>query len=130
MLVVDKLGRFSGPNNNNSRNLETDSRGPETETRNPETEERVHRIHNALETGLQSVLRSLVAPHKELPADSAWVFWVGICYWIRFVHLPQFTFPVSITQRIGTPLNVMTEVSMVAFFQWIYFCFSYLLALF
>ena len=50
-----------GHSNNNSRISETDSSDPETETGNLETEKRVHRIHGTLETGLQRMLRSLVA---------------------------------------------------------------------
>ena len=44
--------------------LKPDSRDPETETGNPENEKRVHRIHDTLETGLQRILRSLVAPSR------------------------------------------------------------------
>ena len=58
-----------GPGNNNSRIPETDSRDPETETGSLEIEPRVHRTHDTLEIGLQMMLRSLVAPHKEGPAD-------------------------------------------------------------
>ena len=46
------------PSDSNPRIHETDSRGPETETESLETELRVHRIHDTLETGLQSVPRS------------------------------------------------------------------------
>ena len=52
------------PSNNNSRIPETDSGDPGTETGSLETELRVHRIHGTVETGSQSVSRSLVAPHK------------------------------------------------------------------
>ena len=51
-----------GPGNNNSRIPEADSRDPETEIGSPETEKRVHRMHGSLETGLQMIPRSLVAP--------------------------------------------------------------------
>ena len=52
------------PSNNNSRILETCSRDPETETGGLETEKRVHRVHGTLETGLQMMPRSLMAPTK------------------------------------------------------------------
>ena len=48
--------------------LKPDSRDPETETGNLEIESRVHRIHDALETGLHMMPRSLVAPSSG-PAD-------------------------------------------------------------
>ena len=51
----------TGPSNNNSWIPETDSKDPETETGILETEKRVRRIHGTLETGLQRMLRSLVA---------------------------------------------------------------------
>ena len=55
----------AGPsNNNNSRIPETDPRDPETETGSLETEKGVHRIHRTLESGLQIMLRSLVAPTR------------------------------------------------------------------
>ena len=53
-----------GPSINNSRILETDSRDPETEIGSLETETRVHRIHDTLETGLQRIVRSSVAPAR------------------------------------------------------------------
>ena len=53
----------------NSRIHETESRGPETEPGNLETDLTVHRIHDTLQTGLQRVLRSLVAPRKEGSLD-------------------------------------------------------------
>ena len=52
------------PSNNNSRIPETDPRDPETETGILAIEERVHRRHGTLETELQMVLRSLVAPTR------------------------------------------------------------------
>ena len=54
--------RSLGHRNNNSRIPETDSREPETETGSFETELRADRIHDLLETGLQMMPRSLVAP--------------------------------------------------------------------
>ena len=45
--------------------LKPTSRDPETETGNLQTEKRVHRIHGTLETDLQRMLRSLVAPTRE-----------------------------------------------------------------
>ena len=54
---------------NKSRIPETDPRGSEGDFGSLETELRAHRTHDTFETGLQSVLRSLVAPHKEGPAD-------------------------------------------------------------
>ena len=47
-----------------SGSLRPDSRDPETETGNLENEKRVHRIHDTLATGLQRMLRSLVAPSR------------------------------------------------------------------
>ena len=44
--------------------LKPDSRDPETETGKLEIEKRVHRIHDTLETGLQRMPRSLVAPTR------------------------------------------------------------------
>ena len=44
--------------------LKPDSRDPATEIGNLETEKRVHRIHDTLETGLQIIPRSLVAPTR------------------------------------------------------------------
>ena len=57
---------ISGPKyfNNNSRIPETDSRDPESETGSLETEKRVHRIQDTLETGLQRMFCSLVAPAR------------------------------------------------------------------
>ena len=40
------------------------SRDPETENGDFETEKRVHRIYDTLETGLQMIPRSLVAPTR------------------------------------------------------------------
>ena len=47
-----------------SGSLNPDSGNPETETGSLETEKRVHRMHGTLETGLQRILRSLVAPPR------------------------------------------------------------------
>ena len=55
-------GVLLGPYNTHPGSLKPDSREPETETGKLETEKRVHGIHDPLETGLQSVPRSLVAP--------------------------------------------------------------------
>ena len=62
-------GSWLGPSNKQSRIPETNSRDLETETGSLETEKRVHKIHDTLGTGLQMMPRSLVAPHKEGPAD-------------------------------------------------------------
>ena len=51
-------------NNNDSRILETDSRDPDIEIGILEAEKKVHEIHGTLETGLQIMLRSLVAPSR------------------------------------------------------------------
>ena len=61
--------RCQAPSNTIPGSLKPDSRDPETETGNLETEKRVHRIHGTLETGLHRMLRSLVAPDKQGPAD-------------------------------------------------------------
>ena len=63
-LVGGKLGAGGSLVTNNPGSLKPDSRDPETETGNLETEKRVHRIHGTLETGLQIMLRSLVAPSR------------------------------------------------------------------
>ena len=56
-------------NNQQSSIPEHDSRDRQTEIGNPETEKRVHRIHGTLETRLQMILRSPVAP-QGTPADT------------------------------------------------------------
>ena len=60
-----EIGLFLGLRETSSRNHETDPKELETKTGSLETELRVHRIHGSLETGLQMMLRSLVAPYKE-----------------------------------------------------------------
>ena len=71
--VGAKLGVSHGPSNNNPRISETDSRDPETETGSFKIEETIHRIHGTLETGLQIMLRTLVAPTR-----GTWQIWLYI----------------------------------------------------
>ena len=54
-----------GPRATIPGSLQSGSRDPETEIGCLETELKVHRIQDKKETGLQIILRSLVAPHKE-----------------------------------------------------------------
>ena len=56
--------RFLIPSNTIPGSLKPASRDPETEAGSLETEKRVHRIHDRLETGLQIIPRSLVAPTR------------------------------------------------------------------
>ena len=62
--VEGKLGGSWALVTNNPGSLEPDSGDPETQTGNLETEKRVHSIHGTLETGLQRMPRSLVAPSR------------------------------------------------------------------
>ena len=63
-LVGGKWIASRALSNTNPGSLIPDSGDPETETGNLETEKRVHRIHGTLETGLQIIPRSLVAPSR------------------------------------------------------------------
>ena len=62
--VSGKLVGSRALSNTNPGSLKPDSRDPETETGSLVTEKRVHRTHDTLETGLQIMLRSLVAPSR------------------------------------------------------------------
>jgi translation initiation factor 6 (eIF-6) len=64
ILVGGKLVGSRALSNTNPGSLKPDSTDPETETGNLETEKGVHRIHGTLETGLQIIPRSLVAPSR------------------------------------------------------------------
>ena len=63
-LVDAKCVGSRALSNTNPGSLKPDSGDPETETGSLEIEKRVHRIHGTLETGLHSILRSLVAPSR------------------------------------------------------------------
>ena len=64
LLVGGKLGGSRALRNIIPGSLRPDSRDPETETGDLETEKRAQRIHGTLETGLQRIPRSLVAPTR------------------------------------------------------------------
>ena len=70
-MAILRHPQISGPFRITSRALLQPqlTRGLETETGSFEIELRGHRIQDTLETGLQIIPRSLVAPHKEGPVD-------------------------------------------------------------
>ena len=64
---------FQGPSKNNSRILRP-IKNPEGQSGSLETEKIAHRIHYTLETGLQIIPRSLVAPTRGSADRSSCVF--------------------------------------------------------